>query len=448
MRALSEQKRLAIAGLIQACPDAVLAAIEGAFRTTPGPEAQAVRAAASQTLLERQVRTLAFGPAAALFAPRADGVRAPCFPKATADALWAELKSRRGEAVAILEKRLRERERDPPSPVLVDGLCAEAAALLNEGDPQRWALPDVASADSLHSLFQIAPVARAALPKLHDWLGRMDAERSAALRLSFKDASAVREDGGALLMELLMGQLEEAARVLRLVAAVTDRAGEAFVRSTELADFGERLVEAMETQARKTESLGPRATVDEVRVAITAMEAAAHILTEFEISLPQEAEGAWSRRLAAARRMIAARLETSLRGLEKLVDKALPLASVRIAGRMSRKAPDLTADPNGPAVASARAGLTLLAGARGVAAAYGCEATRQQAAEAVAARVDAYAEEILQTLHANEAPDAVHALALLEVAAEFLGLSRDDNAAELVRRRAAVAVEAGGRLSA
>ena len=70
----------------------------------------------------------------------------------------------------------------------------------------------------------------------------------------------------------------------------------------------------------------------------------------------------------------------------------------------------------------------------------GCESLRAQVAEAVAARADSYAEEVLQALHAGEVEDVPRALALLDVAAEVLALSRGAQAAALVRRRAAVAL--------
>ena len=85
-----------------------------------------------------------------------------------------------------------------------------------------------------------------------------------------------------------------------------------------------------------------------------------------------------------------------------------------------------------------------MAGSRGAAAMLGCESLRRQVADAVAERIDQYAEQALQALHDGDAPDPDRALALLEVAAEFLILSRNEQAGALVRRRAAVALVRDG----
>lgn len=441
MRDLSEPKRVAIATLIEAAPDAMLASIEAAFRTATSAPAVAVRELAAAAQVERAARTLAFQPILPLFAFRTDGVRAPRFPQATLALLWRELAARRPDAIAILATRVRSQEPDVPG-VLVDGLSAEAAALLREGDPARWGLAGEAQAESLAGFFELTPLARVTLPRLHEWLGRIDHERGVSLRLAFKDAAGVRDDGAACLLELMMGHLDHAGQVLRLVAAITDGAREAFIRNSELADFGERLVEFVEARAGEIRALGPRSTAAETDAAMAGLSSAVEILSEFDMNVPPTPDGNWSRRLASARAAIGGQLETVVRGVEKLVDKALPLASTRIAGRMSRLAPNLAADPEAPAVHEARRALGMVHRLRGAASALGCESLRVQVAETVAVRVDSYAEEVLQLLHGGETEDPARALALLEVAAEFLGLSRDESAASLVRRRAAVALAA------
>ncbi len=444
MPGLSEQKRAAMAQLIESAPDAMLASIEAAFRNSASEQARAVCDAAEAARVDRAARALAFEPVLPLFTQRSDGVRAPAYPKAALKALWRELSRRRPDAIAILAARIRAEERDVPS-VLVDGLCAEAASILRDGQVSRWGLASDDEAESLAAFFELAPLARAALPRLHDWLGRVSDERGVALRLAFRDAAAVREDGAARLLELLMGHLGHAGQVLRLVAAITDGAKEGFIRGSELADFGERLVEFVEAQAGRLKRLGPRATVKDAEDAIEALEAASEVIAEFGLSIPHTSDGAWSQRLAAARGLMSSQLESTLRSAEKLVDKALPLASTRIAGRMSRRAPNLAADPGAPAVLEARAVLVVLDGCRGLAAAMGCESMRAQVAEAVATRADSYAEEVLQALHSGDVEDVPRALALLDVAAEVLALSRGEQAAALVRRRAAVALSSEPR---
>jgi hypothetical protein len=111
------------------------------------------------------------------------------------------------------------------------------------------------------------------------------------------------------------------------------------------------------------------------------------------------------------------------------------MEKVRIAGSMTRPAPKVGEPPNPALVETARAGLILLAAVRNTATALGCGSLRTKVAEATAARIDNYAEEALQMLNDDGPPG--HAVTFAELAADFLGLARDPDAARLVRRRIA-----------
>src|SRR5690606_16525309 len=97
------------------------------------------------------------------------------------------------------------------------------------------------------------------------------------------------------------------------------------------------------------------------------------ILTAFEVTVKPEPEGPWTVRLNEARRQIAETLEGLLLQADRLVARALPLVSAPLVGTMSRKAPDLCADPAGRHVMKARAVLAVLDGAREIAEVVGCE---------------------------------------------------------------------------
>ncbi len=128
-----------------------------------------------------------------------------------------------------------------------------------------------------------------------------------------------------------------------------------------------------------------------------------------------------------------------LRPCERLVDKALPLERVRIAGQMTRDQPRLSAPLDGPEVVEARATMVLFKAVHKTAQAIGCGGLRAQIAEALTTRILTYADDLIATLNAGEAEDEAHVRALAGLAAEFLGLARDEDAARTVRRRVAVA---------
>lgn len=441
MAALTERKRLALAALIADVSDQTLAAIQEAFRDTPGQAASVVREAALAARLDRAARAMAFGPVEALFRARPDGVRLDRFSRETLNALWSELKQVCPAAVAGLTAHVSPDGADLPIAAIVT-LNAEAGRTLREGDPRRWGLPDAPRAERLAAYFELAPLARNALPRLSDWLARMDVQRATELRLVLRDASAERADGAPRLMELLFGQMPQGARVLRLMSAATDHGRESFLRGSEMSDFCDRLIERVERAAEDARKLGPKLSLTETRAVLAAMDTASEIIAEFDLSLPLERDGAWGRRLARARAIMIAIVEEALREIERVIAKALPLTTAKLAGAMSRQAPNLSADPDAPSVLAARILLTILAGTRRMAVTLGWEALRNQVAEATADRLDAWAEDGLNAINAGAVDDDARARALIEIAGEFLGLARDEQAAVLVRRRLAVALSA------
>lgn len=441
MAQLSENKRRALAAVIEIAPDNLLTALGAQMQYAGGPAAVVALDLVRQALMERAVIATVFAPIVAMCDRGGDAGKGR-FSRAAVRALWREVATRRPDQAQLVASQARSGAMHELPPKVSDGLCADAASIVRGTDPAMLKIASEADADRLAAYLDLAPVARPAIDRLDDWIGRLDEERAAALRLAFRDADAIREDARPLLMEMLEARLPNPGMILRLVSAVTDNASEAFVQSTELAGVCERLVGLVERQAADLK-LGGRGfeSLDAVRGA-AALKKASDILSEFDLAFPASGgpAGPWTSRLAVARRRMTEQLETALREVGRAVDRALPLGSTQLAGRMSRMAPNLAADPQSEGVGQARALLFIMESSRGAAGLLGCESLRRQTAETAADRVDQYADQVLQVLHDKETPDPERALALLEVAAEFLTLSRNEQAGALVRRRAAVAL--------
>jgi hypothetical protein len=99
----------------------------------------------------------------------------------------------------------------------------------------------------------------------------------------------------------------------------------------------------------------------------------------------------------------------------------------------------LTLDPDPALVETAAASLTFLSEVRSSAAAGGFAAARTRVAEAMQHRLDAYVEDLLEDIRAGDGHDVTRARAFLDIAAQFCGLAQDEQAARIVRRRAAAA---------
>lgn len=440
MTALSPGKQAAIAALVCAAPDGVLVALERAFANAPeGGGAAFVRAAVSDERRDRRARAVVFEPVIPLFRPRPDGLAAPSFPPAVLRQVWNEIRRRRPDGVAALEARIAALEYDETvPPAILDGYCAEAAAILREGDPGRWSLSE-SQADELAALLDLAPLARRALPHLGEWLARLTDDRVAAMRLVFRDATAVADDATPRLMEIFLAHVPEAHLILRLFPAMTHGAGEGLVAVSELAPLGERLLEDAERRLERAERFSLRSSPAEVRELAADLGAAGAILTELEACLELSRDGQWGRRVAAGRARANGVLERGLRQAEAAVARALPTTPVRIAGRVSRQAPNLEIEPAPEAVDQARAVLTLVSESRNLAQALGCGGLRAQVCEGVGERLDNYVEDLLTALHEGDLSPAheSRARAMIEIAAEHLGLLHEPAAERLVRRRLA-----------
>ena len=443
MSGLSETKRRAMAMLLGQAPEPVLQAIEERFQGSGGGLAADVVALARNERLNRAVLHHAFGPVLAFSAARADGVRAPFFAKAAFRRLWAGVRVRRPDLAETLMATV-DREVDVIAPPgLIEGICLTAASIARGADPASLGLANRDEADDLAAYLDMSPFADAAIRRLPDWLGRMDGEQLAGLKLCFKDADAVREDGRARLLEMLLAQMPRAADILKLLSALTDHAGAEFIDRTEMAHFASRLIEHAETLGAGIRMDAPGLTLAAAESATADLVVVSDILTEFDLHFAGLHGGAWTPRLLAVRRRLTSEMEAAFRAMPKMIDRALPLGSIKLAGRMSRLAPDHSADPDSEIVHRARAALHILAGTRSASANLGSEGARRAAADGMAERIDSYAEESLQMLQQGVVEDTDRALALIEVAAEFLSLTRNEQAGALVRRRAAVAINRG-----
>ncbi len=114
---------------------------------------------------------------------------------------------------------------------------------------------------------------------------------------------------------------------------------------------------------------------------------------------------------------------------------------------MTRQVPKLDAPLEGDAVDQARTLLSLVAAVRSPAGVFGCEAQRAKLVAALEERLSKHADEALELINGGEAQDEGHAIALVELVAEFLDRIELVEPARTVRRRVAVAgslVEASG----
>lgn len=444
MGQISDAKLQMVRGLIDLAPDSAIRSLLAALGSERGldPGLSRVRNLVEAEADDRRARNLVFAPIAPLCVPPGP-FRALVFPPRTLGLLWKALKTAAPGATGDAKDLADDWRASVDSPERFDALCARAAFGLRNGEaafaPAIAAADTGAGRDALAACLDLAAVTRSAITQLPEWLGRMTGEKVAKLRLAYRDAASVSADAGPRFFEMLAAQLSEPWLILRVISAVMDRPNETYVSGSELSGFGDRVLADIDREIAEIGAFAPASGRAAAHAAAVAVHNAAVEITEFEQSIGLLPDGPWGKRLAGQKKTMAAIIESHLVATEDAVDHALPMQPKRMGPRATRNIPRLTHEPEPARVEIAAALLTFLNEVRPSAAAGGFAAARARLAEGLQYRLDTYVEDLLEDIRAGDGHDVSRARAFLDIAAEFCGLVQDEQAAQIVRRRAAAA---------
>ncbi len=447
MQGLSDDKIAVLRQLVLTAPDPVIAGLEEMLAEEPasaGP-LSSVRAMVEVEAADRLARNAVLAPVAQMFCgPSADGRLS--FPRRALPLVWRGLKAENPELTRQAARSIAAWDPEGGAPEAFDRLCdlaaqglrtalqpdfAAASALCEAQDPD--------GAGALADCLDLAAIVRPALAHLSDWVGRTTQERSTAMRLAYRDAVAVADDAGPRFFEMLAGRLPRPWMVLRIISAVMDRPTERYLAASELAGFGERTLAAIDARIAQVRNFDPTEGPFAGRRMGEAVQEVAEAVAEFEESIHLGVGGPWATRLAKQRKAMAMAVEIRLKEIDEHVAAALPIQNVRIGARLVRGVPRLSAEPDPAAATRALALLAFADEVRGAASGGGFGSTRTRVLDNLDKRLDAYVEEVLDRLRTGEAEDPDVARRHLDTAAGFVAFSRDERAAQIVRRRAAAA---------
>ena len=440
MGELSAAKADAVAVFARSLPDAALLTLKLGLAEPLGDGSLGpVRRAIEAELNDRRLRDLVLAELRAAAGP---GRQFPV-PEAASAVVWAAVRSHDPAAVSALGVLLAAREAQALDAAALDLVVAVAAAMEEGLEAFQTAVSHLGvwpgAAERVLRILRLAPLVRAGAPRARAWLKQGGTEEASALRLAVRDASALGGDGGPMLIELLASAFSEPFAALRLVSAVMDRPGEAFLAGSEFAPFAlqplafaDEAVEAL----RRTGSLCNRAE----GVALASLTAAAlGGLREVEHAVRLDKDRPWGRRIAAQRRAIAASAEVRLKEADGRVAAALPVSNVRVGLKQVRGEPTLALPLDLACVGRAEASLAFIEGVRRAAEMGGFAALRAKVVEILDARMETYVEDLLEQLHVDGASGGSDRVERLEVAADLWAMVRDPSAAQIVRRRMAAA---------
>jgi hypothetical protein len=441
MGQISDAKLQMVRGLVELAPDAAVRNLLLALSATDGNDEGLARVLKMVEVeaADRQARNLVFAPIAPLCSPPTP-FRELSFPPRTLGLLWKGLKATQADDVAAAKAQVDKWTEPQEGPEALDRLCAAASAGLRADHSAFAAAIQAADAgagrETLAACLDIAAVTRGALAHMPEWLGRMTSEKTAKLRLAYKDAVSISADAGPRFFEMLAAHLTEPWLILRVISGAMDHPGEAYLAASELSAFGERVLSNIDRLVGEVAAFKTTDGRQAAHAAAAAIHQTVIEIAEIEQSVGLSPEGPWGKRVSGQKKLMSGAVEKLLKETETLVAKALPTKTVRVGPRTTRGVPVLNAEPDQAQVEKAATLLIFLDEVRTSAAAGGVASVRAKVLEDVEARLDAYVEELLAEIRADDGIDQTRAHAFLEVAAEFCGLARDEKAAQIVRRRA------------
>jgi len=445
MPGLTDRQNSVIVTLFAAAPDAAVRRLEQALSTEAdqgGPLAE-VHALIAREAGERRVRAAVLGPVIPLCRPSDLGDLR--FPAAAIPRLWSALRVAHPDLIAEARAVCLDLEegRRPPDQVY-DELCARAADGLRRADPTFAPASKVlagageGATAAFIDYLDIVPLGRQAIARLPEWLGRMSEESAAGARLTYKDAVALSDEAGPRLVAMLLAQLPEPWLILRGLAAVVIRANDRYLEGSELARFGDYILDDIGARLTAFRAFNPDEGREAGALAAEHLHVAALEVTEFENALELSRDGPWGARVAKHKQSLAQLAEARLAQIEKAIDQALPLQMVRF-GKGLKGMPKLVVDADPRLVRRAEGLMGFFDRSRISASSSGFGAARTKLGEMLEARLDQYVEDLLEAMRSEDAPDLDRIHAYLEAAAGFIGDIRGEKAAQIVRRRAAAA---------
>lgn len=435
MPALSQARRSALLGVVQACPDAVLGGLTAAVGALPGDGAVELAAMLDHEGASRRRRSVAFAPLLPMFRPRADETPSLSFPPSVLGALWRRVEREEPVLAAFIDTGGAD------GSTAADRLCARAAGLLRDDPRDVWpggGHPGDPRVAELAGCFDLAHLARVGVSALPAWLDRPDPEQLASLRLLIRDAEAVSEAGGRRLVDILFAHAPEAGRMLRVVTRTSKLADQQGVLSqSDMGVFVERLLQAIQARVERIGGASRRFGADNVAQITCDILWCADVLAELDLALQLKPDTAWGQSARLSRVAVSGAASSLLQSAASAVHAALPQHKRTIVGRMKRLAPWLDAPPDGEAMTLAAELLPAIAGLRSAAGVLGYEAERARIGHELSDYLSTWANEALDEINDGEATNADGALRLVGSAARFLTELGALDAARAVRRRAA-----------
>lgn len=435
---------MAVRALITSVPDTALNSLNYALGQSGDTLFQVISELVIEEIRYRKIRDLVFEAFVPLFSARDDGIPSVVFSKVAYRELWTALLVQEPELCqeALLNLNLEsERRPEDAVPTVFYRLVTASARLTRDVPDQvfvRSGLTREQTAE-LAAYLDLNRIARRALGRMPDWLGRIDAERSAALRVLFKDACDLHPSSGKRLLELMFCHLKDPLQIMKLVVTVSDRASERFLIDSELADFGTRLLDYCEASLKPLEKRDSELHKGDTRKACEQITRMSGLLSGFDQYVELSKDGPWGKAVGDMRKRLSGLVEGRLKGVESAIHAALPTTSTRLTAKVRKSVPKINGLPDPEKQISALSMAAFLKETRSLAANNGFGSLHSSIHREQKEWLREYADELVSHINSGDIKDEEAGKAHLEVAADILDAMDETTEAALVRRRAAAA---------
>lgn len=440
-RTIDPHRLTLLQGLIRSLPAASLRALETALGLSKDAALAGVRDLIAVEMESRQVRDAVFQPFLPLFEVRQDGLEGVRFPRRFLSNIWNGLAAREADLFREAFATLRALRSEDPTPVVFFRLT-KAGADLCRAEPEAVAgsAPEARSeAVELARYFDLHRIIRQTLSRMPEFMGRIDAEKAAALRVLFKDAAEFEDESGCRFLELIFANLEDGGQIIKFMATVADRPKDRFLAESELAVFGERILAHIEARvAALRQEMGTRTRpCEDMGLAAQHVAQALAQLQSFEHYVELARDGPWGRRVAAAHKEVAALVEQVMAGADKQLAQILPMRSERVHGRLKRETPDLDAEVAPARLEQALQVMNFIRQARVIAVSGGFSSLHAKTTQALEAYMDDWFGHLLSDANSGDLSDVDRAAEAFERVAGLMAALCGEDKARTARRRVA-----------
>jgi len=440
---IAEKRKTILKGLLRTLPQTALRSLEMALGLTNEPKMVEVRELILAETEFRHVREAVFAPFMPLFQSRADGLAGVKFEPWIINALWAALETSEPDLHAEAQFVLSSLRTEDPTPVVFFRLVTAAAHICHTS-PEAILRPnadadDRAAVAEFGHYLDLHRLARQVLVRLNDFMGRIDADKAASLRVLFNDASDLDIKGGTRFLEIIFANLEDGSQIIKFVATVSDRPNDRFLAVSELAGFGTRILDRIEADLAGLKAFmgGKGQVCEDLDTAGDRVSQCLSQLQAFGHNVELAREGPWGKRVTEAQKVIAGLVEHQLKGAEKTLEGVMPMRVERVYGRVKKEVPDYARVPSEDVMTKAHGAMVFIRKVRPIAMAGGFASLQARTAEACELTLDAYFTELLALANGDEPFDAEQLLGGFERIAGLMEALCGEEKGQLARRRVA-----------